>query len=65
VRVDGPDGAAVVVGASWAAHRARRWSTGAVRFADPADAERLGADVVVPATDVGLVSADPEVDLSW
>lgn len=65
VRVDGPDGAAVVVGASWAAHRARRWSTGAVRFADPADAERLGTDVVVPAADVGLVAADPEVGLSW
>ncbi|BBY31475.1 glycosyltransferase [Mycolicibacterium sediminis] len=65
VRVDGPDGATVVCRASWAVNRVRRWTGGAVRFTDPADASRVGDVVAVPAAAVGLTSAAPDATLAW
>lgn len=65
VRVDGPDGTAVVCRALWAVNRVRRWTGDGVRLADPADASRVGDFVTVPAAAVGLTSADPDAGLAW
>jgi hypothetical protein len=59
------EGASVVCRASWAVNRVRRWSTGAVRFADPADADRVSRTVTLAAADLNLRCAEPEPDLSW
>ncbi|MCK0177053.1 MULTISPECIES: glycosyltransferase [Mycobacteriaceae] len=58
-------GAAVTCRATWALNRARRWTTGAVRFADPADADRLGRTVTLDPEPIGLRCGPPEPDLSW
>jgi hypothetical protein len=58
-------GAAVTCRATWAVNRARRWSTGAVRFADPADASRLGRTLTLGADEIGLRDGPEQPDLSW
>lgn len=58
-------GAAVTCTATWARHRVRRWSTGHVRFADPADAARVGHTVTVDAQAIDLFGGAEEPDLSW
>ena len=50
---------------SWMANRVRRWTTGEVRFHDPAAVEGLGATVHVSGDDVGLTEAERDTDLSW
>ncbi|MCV7172822.1 glycosyltransferase [Mycobacterium manitobense] len=59
------EGASVVCRASWAVNRVRRWSAGAIRFADPADADRVSRTVTLPAADLDLRCAESEPDLSW
>lgn len=58
-------GARVLCRSSWSLHRVRRWSTGTVRFADPADADRISRTETVPGDEVGLRCAEPVPDLSW
>ena len=50
--------------ASWAANRLRRWSTGAVRLADP-DAAAFGAAERHGGDAFGMTEVDREPDLSW
>lgn len=64
VRVAGT-GAGLVVNASWATNRLRRWTRGRIAFADPADGHRLGEVLEVPADSVELRCVEPDVDLSW
>ncbi|MCP9273633.1 glycosyltransferase family 2 protein [Mycolicibacterium arenosum] len=64
VRVAGT-GAGLVVCASWATNRLRRWTRGRVVFAKPADAQRIGEVLEVPADSVELRCVEPDVDLSW
>ena len=64
IRVAG-DGAALLIQASWAANRARRWTSGPVRLSDSADVDRIGENVVLAAESVGLTSADPDASLAW
>ncbi|MBO0678595.1 glycosyltransferase [Mycolicibacterium sp. S2-37] len=58
-------GAAVTCRATWALNRARRWVTGAVRFADPADAGRISRTVSLDPESVELRCGPAEPDLSW
>lgn len=58
-------GAAIVIRASWAANRLRRWTQGEVRLKRLSDADRLGTVADVPAASVGLTVAPLDVDLSW
>jgi hypothetical protein len=58
-------GATVTCRSSWAVNRVRRWSTGDVRFADPADASRVSSAITLPADLIGLRCGEPEPDLSW
>lgn len=54
---------AVVVRSSWALNRARRWSTGDVRFLDPDAVNMLGSTTVLSAQRLGLTSVAPGADL--
>jgi hypothetical protein len=63
-RVEG-DGAAVVVRASWAVNRARRWTGGPVHLTDVADVDRMSETEVLPAEAVGMISVDPDAGLAW
>ncbi|BBY18492.1 glycosyltransferase [Mycolicibacterium litorale] len=58
-------GVAVTCRATWARNRVRRWTTGTVRFADPADADRVSRAVTVDAESIGLRCGAEEPDLSW
>lgn len=61
------DAAAVSVTcrATWALNRVRRWSTGPVRFADPADADRVSLTAHVDPESIDLRCQAAEPDLSW
>ncbi|WP_286149220.1 glycosyltransferase [Mycobacterium sp. IS-1496] len=58
-------GVAVTCQATWARNRVRRWTTGAVRFADPADAAAVSHTVTVDPESIGLRRGAVEPDLSW
>ncbi|WP_193045163.1 glycosyltransferase [Mycolicibacterium baixiangningiae] len=58
-------GVAVTCRATWARNRARRWTTGAVRFADSADAGRFSRTVTVDPESIELRCGPQEPDLSW
>lgn len=58
-------GVAVTCRATWALNRVRRWTTGAVRFADPAAAVRVGRTVTVDPDALGLRCGPEQPDLSW
>ncbi|WP_059088716.1 glycosyltransferase family 2 protein [Mycobacterium sp. GA-2829] len=58
-------GVAVTCRATWAVNRVRRWTTGTVRFSDPADAERVSRTVTLDADAIGLRCGPEEPDLSW
>lgn len=64
VRVTGAD-VALTIRASWAANRARRWTSGSVRLIDAADVDRIGENVVLAAESVGMGSASPDASLAW
>jgi GT2 family glycosyltransferase len=57
--------AGLIVEASWAAHRRRRWTQASPRLARSSDAALLGAVVTVPAGSVQLTAVDLDADLSW
>ncbi|MET0703679.1 MAG: hypothetical protein ABWY93_28885, partial [Mycobacterium sp.] len=57
--------AGLVISASWAAHRRRRWTQGPVALSRSSDAARLAAVVVVEPESVGLTAVEPDADLSW
>jgi hypothetical protein len=59
------EGVAVTCRTTWALNRVRRWTSGGVRFADPADADRLSRTVTVDPRSVGLRCGAREPDLSW
>ncbi|WP_422743132.1 glycosyltransferase family 2 protein [Mycobacterium sp. WMMD1722] len=61
----GAPGTAVTCHATWARNRIRRWTAGPVRFADPADAARVGRTVTVDANEIDLHGGTREPDLSW
>jgi GT2 family glycosyltransferase len=64
LRVSG-DGVALLIRASWATNRARRWTSGPVRLTDSADVDRIGENVVLTAESVGMGSAPPDTSLAW
>jgi GT2 family glycosyltransferase len=57
--------AGLVIEASWAVNRRRRWTQGAVRFSRESDARSLASVVTVLADSVAMTCVDPNVDLSW
>lgn len=59
------EGVSVTCQSTWALNRARRWSTGAVQFADPADAALVSRTVTVDPQSVDLRRGAREPDLSW
>lgn len=64
VRVAG-NGAVLQIRASWAANRARRWTSGPVRLTDAADVDRIAENVVLAAESVGMTTAEPDASLAW
>lgn len=58
-------GARVQCRSSWAVNRLRRWSSGEVRLADPADAARLSQTLTVDGPALGLRLSEEVPDLSW
>jgi GT2 family glycosyltransferase len=57
--------AGLIITASWAANRRRRWTQGPVHLSQPSDAAGLAAVVTVEADSVGLAAVEPDADLSW
>ncbi|BBZ25988.1 hypothetical protein MMAD_02830 [Mycolicibacterium madagascariense] len=57
--------AGVVVQATWAVSRRRRWTNGHVRLRDSTQAAGLSATLTVAADSIGLVDVEPDADLSW
>lgn len=64
VEVRHPD-ATLVCRASWAAHRARRWSQGPVRFVEDRDRARLGSAVTCDAEDLRMDVVPRDAALAW
>jgi GT2 family glycosyltransferase len=57
--------AGLVVTASWAAHRSRRWTQGPVHLSRSSDAASLATVVTLDAELLGLTPVAPDADLSW
>jgi hypothetical protein len=64
VRCLGTD-SGLVIEATWAANRRRRWARGPVRFRQSSDAVGVAAVINVSSDTVGLRCVDADADLSW
>lgn len=59
------DEAALLCRASWATHRAERWSSGTVRFRDDRDRSRLGTTLTCLGNEFGMDVVPRDATLAW
>ena len=57
--------AGVVVEATWAVNRRRRWTNGTVRLRHSDRAAGLSTALTVAAESIGVAEVEPDADLSW